>query len=88
MDQQPEADWSGDGAIITLSIVLCGAWLFTGSVWLTIAVLVLGLLHGVGDFPAVEAVIASDPLLVWLRRVSPLIVPGIFGSVLVLNWMR
>jgi hypothetical protein len=88
MDRQPKADWTGYGAIIVLSVVLCGAWLFTGNFWLTVAVLVLGLLHVARDFPAAEAVIADDPLLLWLRRVSPVIVLGIFVSVLLLNWMR
>jgi hypothetical protein len=88
MSRKPQADWTGYGAIILASITLCAAWLMSGSIWLTMAILMLGMLHIGKEFPAIEAVIAQDPLLVWLRRVSPLIVLGIFAMVMILHFVR
>jgi uncharacterized membrane protein len=86
--QRPEADWTAYGAIIGVSIVLCAAWLITGSLWLTLIILILGLLHIAKDFPAAEAIVSQDPILVWLRKASPVIVIAIFGVTLLGNWLR
>lgn len=75
-------------AIIGISALLCFALVLTGSFWLTLVVLVLGFLHLAQHFPAVESVIVEDPILVWLRRVSPLIIIGIFGIVLAGGMLR
>lgn len=83
MSGQPKADWTAYRTIIIVAIVLCAAWLITGSFWLTMAVIILELLHLAKEFPAAEAVIAQDPLLLGLRRAAPLIILGIFGFVLV-----
>ena len=83
MSEHPKSDWAVYRTIIIVSIVLCAAWLITGSFWLTLAVMILELLHLAKEFPAAEAVIDQDPLLLWLRRASPLIIMGIFGFVLV-----
>jgi len=82
MEQQPKGDWTAYGTIISVSVLLCAAWLLTGSFWLTMAVMVLGMLHIAKDFPAFEEIIAEDPILLWLRKVSPLVIIGIFGFVL------
>jgi hypothetical protein len=75
-------------AIIGVSALLCFALLLTSSFWLTLAILALGGLHLARHFPDAEAFIAADPLLVWLRRISPLIILFIFGAVLAINWLR
>jgi hypothetical protein len=75
-------------AIIGVSALLMFSWMMTGNFFLTLAVLILGGLHLAREFPEAEAFIAADPLLLWLRRLSPLIVLGIFGIVLVSNWYR
>jgi fucose permease len=74
-------------AIAGVAALLCFALLLTGSVWLTMAVMMLGFLHLAQYFPSAEAIISEDPVLLWLRRVSPLIILGIFGIVLVGNWL-
>jgi hypothetical protein len=75
-------------AIIGISALLCFALLLTASFWLTMAVMVLGFLHLARHFPQIEAVIVEDPILLWLRRVSPLIIIGIFGIVLAGGMLR
>lgn len=75
-------------AIVGISALLCFSLVLTGSFWLTLVVLVLGFLHLARHFPQVEAVIVEDPLLLWLRRVSPLIIIGIFGIVLAGGMLR
>jgi hypothetical protein len=52
------------------------------------AVMMLGFLHLAQYFPSAEAIISEDPVLLWLRRVSPLIILSIFGIVLAGNWLR
>jgi fucose permease len=75
-------------AIAGVSALLCFALLLTSSFWLTMAIMLLGGLHLARHFPDAEVFIAADPLLVWLRRVSPLIILGIFGAVLAINWFK
>jgi hypothetical protein len=75
-------------AIIGVSALLCFALLLTSSFWLTMAIMLLGGLHLAKHFPPAEAFIAADPVLVWLRRASPLIILGIFGAVMAINWFR
>jgi hypothetical protein len=75
-------------AIMGVSALLCFALLLTSSFWLTMAILLLGGLHLARYFPSAEAFIAADPLLVWLRRLSPLIILAIFGAVLAINSLR
>lgn len=70
-------------AIIGVSALLCFSLLLTSSFWLTMAIMTLGLLHMARYFPHMEAFIVSDPLLLWLRRISPLIILGIYGIVYV-----
>jgi hypothetical protein len=84
----PEGNARAYGAIIGVSALLCFAWVFTGSVMLTLLILVLGLLHLAQHFPEAEAVISADPLLVWVRRVSPLIILGIATLLLVVRYFR
>jgi hypothetical protein len=74
--------------IIGLSALLMFSWMMTGNFFLTLAVLILGSLHLAREFPEAEALISADPLLLWTRRLSPLIVLGIFGIVFVGNWYR
>jgi Na+-transporting methylmalonyl-CoA/oxaloacetate decarboxylase gamma subunit len=64
--------------IIGVSVLLCFAFLLTGSFWLTAAVVVLGCLHIARHFPAAEEIVANDIALRWLRRLSPAIIVGIF----------
>jgi hypothetical protein len=75
-------------AIIGVSALLCFALLLTSSFWLTMAIMLLGGLHLAKHFPAAEAFIAADPVLIWLRRASPLIILGIFGAVMAIQWLR
>jgi hypothetical protein len=75
-------------AIVGVSALLCFALLLTSSFWLTMAIMLLGGLHLAKYFPSAEAFIAADPVLVWLRRISPLIILGIFGAVVAINWFR
>lgn len=74
-------------AIGGVAALLCFALLLTGSFWLTLAVMLLGFLHLAQYFPSAEAIISDDPVLLWIRRVSPLIILGIFGIVLAGNWL-
>lgn len=85
MSNRPQEDWTAYGSIIVMSIVLCAAWLITGNVWLTLAVLVLELLRLARDFPAIDALVQQDPLLVWLRRAAPIIILVILGLGLALR---
>jgi hypothetical protein len=75
-------------AIVGLSALLCFAFLLTGSFWLTIAVVLLGFLHLARYFPVAEDFIAADPILIWLRRISPLIIIGIFAMVFLIRQSR
>ena len=77
----PLAYW----AIIGISALLCFAWLLTGSLMLTLIIIALGMLHLARHFPEAEAFVSSDPLLVWLRRFSPLIILCIATLVLLIR---
>jgi hypothetical protein len=48
--------------------------LLTGSLVLTLMIIALGMLHLARYFPDAEAFISRDPLLLWLRRTSPVII--------------
>lgn len=94
MDEQsksrkpPENNALAYWAIIGTTTLLCFAWLLTGSLMLTLAIIVLGLLHLARHFPEAEAFVAADPLLVWLRRLSPLIILCIATLVLATRHLR
>lgn len=75
-------------AIAGVSALLCFALVLTGSFWLTLVIWILGFLHLAQHFPSAEAIVAQDPILLWLRRVTPLIILGIFGIVLAGNLLR
>ena len=51
-------------------------------------IIALGMLHLARHFPPAEAFVASDPTLVWLRRLSPLIILGIASLVLATRYWR
>lgn len=87
MKEPPRDERHIYATIIGLSALLCFALILTGSFWLTVAIMGLGCLHAARYFPEAEAFIAADPLLVWLRQISPLIVIGIFGAVLLARWL-
>ncbi|MFV9506177.1 MAG: hypothetical protein AB4911_16620 [Oscillochloridaceae bacterium umkhey_bin13] len=70
----PEGERYAYFGIIGMTALLCFAWLLTGSLALTLIIIVLGLLHLAPYFPNAETIVAEDPLLLWLRRLSPLIV--------------
>ena len=57
------------------------------SLMLTMAIMVLGFLHLAQFFPAAEAIVTGDPILLWLRRSSFVIVLGIFGAVMLAGRM-
>ena len=82
MDKSSLGDMRIYGAIVGLSALLCFAWLMTGSFWLTMAVMILGGMHLARYFPEYEEIIASDPVLLWTRRISPLLILLIFGIAL------
>ncbi|HMQ31768.1 MAG TPA: hypothetical protein PKD53_13660 [Chloroflexaceae bacterium] len=84
----PEGNSSAYMAIIGTSALLCFAWLLTGSLMLTLFIIALGLLHLARHFPEAEAFVAADPVLVWLRRASPLIIIGIATLVLAVRYLR
>ena len=88
MKEPPKNDNHIYFAIAGISALLCFALLLTSSFWLTMAIMLLGGLHLARHFPDAEAFIAADPLLVGLRRISPLIILGIFGIVMAINWLR
>jgi CBS domain containing-hemolysin-like protein len=91
MDNEPKRPKSPTGeplaywAIIGTSVLLCFAWLLTGSLMLTLIIIALGMLHLARHFPEAEAFVASDPILLWLRRFSPLIIVCIATLVLVIR---
>jgi hypothetical protein len=84
----PSGDPMAYLAIIGTTALLCFAWLLTGSLMLTLIIIALGMLHLARHFPAAEAFVASDPILVWLRRFSPLIILCIATLVLGLRYFR
>jgi hypothetical protein len=91
-NKEPPKSPSGDPlaymAIIGTTVLLCFAWLLTGSLMLTLIIIALGMLHLARHFPAAEAFVAGDPVLVWLRRFSPLIIICIASLVLGLRYLR
>ena len=90
MDKQtgPEGANYPYWAIIGMSALLCFAWLLTGSLILTLMIIVLGLLHLARHFPEAEAFVTSDPGLVWLRRATPVIIIGIATLALAVRYLR
>ncbi len=84
----PEGEQYAYGAIIGMSALLCFAWLLTGSLVLTMIIIVLGLLHLARHFPEAEAFVAADPGLLWLRRFAPLIIIGIATLILAVRYLR
>jgi hypothetical protein len=85
--QPPSANILPYFAIIGTSALLCFAWLLTGSLVLTLIIIVLGLLHLARYFPDAEQIVSADPILLWLRRFSPLIVIGIAGVILFVRYL-
>jgi hypothetical protein len=77
-DNSPEDRYAVYWTIVGVSILLPFAFLLTGSFWLTLVVMILGCLHIARHFPAAEQIIQNDIALRWLRRMSPLIIIGIF----------
>lgn len=88
MKEPPSDERHIYATIVGLSALLCFALLLTGSFWLTVAIMSLGCLHAARYFPHIDAFIVADPLLIGLRRISPLIVIAIFGAVLLAQWLR
>jgi hypothetical protein len=78
-NRTPEDRYAPYWTIVGVSILLPFAFMLTGSFWLTLVVMILGCLHIARHFPAAEAVVQNDIALRWLRRLSPLIVVGIFA---------
>ncbi|MFQ3633808.1 hypothetical protein [Roseiflexus sp.] len=83
MDPRDSQGNDSDAAPIYLSIIglaalLCFAFMMTGSFWMTTVVLVLGCLHLAQYFPAADEIVQNDIALRWLRRLTPLIIFGIF----------
>jgi uncharacterized membrane protein len=74
----PEENAAVYWTIVGAAVLLCFAFLLTGSFWLTLIVLILGCLHIARHFPAAEEIVQNDIALRWLRRFSPLIVIGVF----------
>jgi hypothetical protein len=81
---EPLAYW----AIIGTTALLCFAWLMTGSLMLTLIIISLGMLHLASHFPEAEAFVSSDPVLLWLRRFSPLIIVVIASLILAARYLR
>lgn len=86
--KSPAGDPLAYWAIIGTSILLCFAWLLTGSLMLTLIIIALGMLHLARHFPEAEGFVAGDPLLLWLRRFSPLIIILIASLVLASRYLR
>lgn len=74
--------------IIGMSALLCFAWILTGSVILTLMIIVLGGLHLAQHFPEAEQFISHDPSLLILRRFSAVIVVAIFSLLLAAHYLR
>ncbi|NJM08595.1 hypothetical protein HC891_24030 [Candidatus Gracilibacteria bacterium] len=84
----PQSETPTYWAIVGVSLLLCFAFLATGSLWLTLMIMVLGLLHLARHFPAAEAIISADPILVWLRRLSPIIIVTLITAVAATRFFR
>lgn len=75
-------------SIVGITALLCFAWLLTGSLVLTLIIIVLGLLHLAQFFPDAEALIRADPILLALRRFSLPLVLVITVIALVMRYVR
>ncbi|WP_232280758.1 hypothetical protein [Chloroflexus aggregans] len=75
-------------SIVGISALLCFAWLLTGSLTLTLIIIVLGLLHLAQFFPIAEAIVRSDPILLTIRRFSLLFVLVITGIAIAIRYLR
>jgi uncharacterized membrane protein len=84
-DVPPEENHDVYWTIVGAAVLLCFAFLLTGSFWLTLIVLILGCLHIARHFPAAEEIVQNDIALRWLRRYSALIVIGIFCMLLAIR---
>jgi hypothetical protein len=84
----PEGNAAAYMAIVGTSAMLCFAWLLTGSLMLTLMIIALGLLHLARHFPAAEQFVSADPVLLWLRRMAPVIILGIATLVVAARNLR
>lgn len=84
----PEGNPAAYLGIVGISALLCFAWLLTGSIVLSLLIIALGLLHLARHFPEAEQFVAADPLLLWLRRMAPVIILGIVTLVVAARNMR
>ncbi|OAN47248.1 hypothetical protein A6A03_00440 [Chloroflexus islandicus] len=75
-------------SIVGITALLCFAWLLTGSLVLTLIIIVLGLLHLAQFFPDAEALIRADPILLALRRFSLPLVLVLTVIALVMRYVR
>ncbi|MFN3374407.1 MAG: hypothetical protein ACK44M_12670 [Chloroflexus sp.] len=75
-------------SIAGITALLCFAWLLTGSLVLTLIIIVLGLLHLAQFFPDAEAIVRTDPILLALRRFSLLIVLVITVIAITIRYIR
>ncbi|WP_322489688.1 hypothetical protein [Chloroflexus sp.] len=75
-------------SIVGITALLCFAWLLTGSLVLTLIIIVLGLLHLAQFFPDAEALIRTDPILLALRRFSLLLVLVITVIAIVIRYVQ
>ncbi|WP_322496438.1 hypothetical protein [Chloroflexus sp.] len=75
-------------SIVGITALLCFAWLLTGSLVLTLIIIVLGLLHLAQFFPDAEDFIRSDPILFALRRFSLPLVLVITVIALAMRYVR
>jgi hypothetical protein len=57
-------------AIVVMTLLLSAAWLLTGSLWLTVIIMLLGILNMAPAFPDLDAAVRDDALLRGLRRWS------------------
>ncbi|WP_322510860.1 hypothetical protein [Chloroflexus sp.] len=75
-------------SIVGISMLLCFAWLLTGSLVLTLIIIVLGLLHLAQFFPDAEEIVRADPILLALRRFSVPLVLVITVIALAMRYIR
>ncbi len=84
----PEGEPYAYLGIVGISALLCFAWLLTGSLVLTLLIIALGLLHLARHFPEAEAFVVQDPLLLQVRRFSPLIILFITTIAIAVRYLR
>ncbi len=75
-------------SIVGITALLCFAWLLTGSLMLTLIIIVLGLIHLAQFFPHADEIIRADPILLALRRYSLLLVIIIAGIAIAIRYLR